>query len=151
MKEICIVVPGKKKIWDKTLKGPVKSKEIYTGSFTRKCIEFAEEFYKNSYCILSAKYGFLDGEEVIEGPYNECFHLKDSHPISKETLQLQIKEGKMDDVDKIIVLGGKYYTEFIKDLFPLKEVFNPLTGLTGIGKMMKKLNDLIEKKIEVAK
>ena len=67
MKEICIVAPGKKKIWDKgPLKGPVKYKEIYAGSFTRKCIEFAEKFYKNSYCILSAKYGFLHGEEVLK-------------------------------------------------------------------------------------
>lgn len=145
MKEICIVAPGKRKIWDKNISDvSVKSRELYRGSFTRKCIVYAEKFYKNSYYILSAKYGFLDPDEVIKGPYAECFHLKRSDPISRGSLGLQIKNKKLDEADKIIILGGKYYTEMIKDLFPKKEIFNPVGGLKGIGTMMSKLNKLLE-------
>ena len=32
----------------------------------------------------------------------------------------------------------------MEDLFPKKEVINPLEGIGGIGKMMKRLNELIK-------
>jgi hypothetical protein len=145
MGELCIVACGKKKIWDKdTSASPAKSKELYTGIFTRKCIEYAEKYYKKSYYILSAKHGFLHPEEIVETPYTECFHLKNTNPITKEALLLQLKSKKLDKCEKIIVLGGNYYTEMMEDLFPKKEVINPLEGIGGIGKMMKKLNELIK-------
>jgi hypothetical protein len=143
MNEFCIVACGKKKIWDKDISaGPVKSKDLYTGIFTRKCIEYAEKYYKKSYYILSAKHGFLHPEETVENPYIECFHLTDTNPITKEALILQIRNKKLDEYEKIIILGGNYYTEMMKDLFPKKEVINPLKGISGIGEMMKKLNEL---------
>ncbi len=145
MNELCIVACGKKKIWDKDSSvGSVKSKNLYTGIFTRKCIEYAEKYHKKSYCILSAKYGFLYPEEIVEEPYTECFHLKNTNPITKEALLLQLKSKKLDECEKIIVLGGNYYTEMMEDLFPKKEVINPLEGIGGIGKMMKRLNELIK-------
>ena len=145
-KELCIVACGKKKIWDKNPNiGPIKSKKMYTGLFTKKCINYAEKFYKNSYCILSAKYGFLYPDEIIKEPYNECFHQKKTNPISKDKLQLQIKSKKINEFDKIIILGGKYYTNLIKDLFPHQDIIYPLDGCKSIGKMMQKLNELQKK------
>lgn len=144
MNVVCIVGCGKRKIWDKDISaGSVKSKNLYTGTFTRKCIEYAEKFHKDSYYILSAKYGFVLPDETIEKPYNQCFHIKKTNPITIDILSSQIENKRLDKFDRIVILGGNYYTEMIKTLFPKKDVFNPLKGGKGIGEMMKKLKELI--------
>ncbi len=148
MKSLCIIACGKGKIWDKNPETcPINAKELYVGSFTKKCIEYAEKYYSDSFCILSAKYGFLFPYESIQSSYNECFHNAESNPINLDELSLQIKNKNLYKYDKIIILGGKYYTEMIRELFKDKEVFNPLDNCKGIGYMMKKLNELIKKRI----
>lgn len=145
MKSLCIIGCGKKKIWDKNSEiSSIKAKEVYTGSFTKKCIEYAEKFYPESFYLLSAKYGLILPDEKIQGPYNECFHHKNSKPITIEEIKIQIIDKKLGNYDKIIIIGGNYYTELIKNLFPKKKVFNPLGECKGIGHMMKKLNGSIE-------
>ncbi|MCZ3367375.1 MULTISPECIES: DUF6884 domain-containing protein [Methanobacterium] len=144
MKSLCIIACGKKKIWDENPeKGPVKAENLYTGSFTRKCMQYAKKADFGSWCILSAKYGFLFPDEVVQGQYSECFHNKTSNPITLENLFLQIKSKELDKYEKITILGGNYYTHMMKKLFSEKEVLNPLNGCKGIGHMMKKLNSLI--------
>jgi len=49
----------------------------------------------------------LQPEEIVSGPYNQCFHSKESKPISKEILKVQIENRNLDKYDKIIILGGK--------------------------------------------
>lgn len=145
MKSLCIIACGKKKIWDKNPEaGPVKAENLYTGSFTRKCMQYAKKADFSSWCILSAKYGFLFPDEVVHGQYSECFHNKTSNPITLENLFLQIKTKELDKYEKITILSGNYYTHMMKKLFSEKEVLNPLNGCKGIGHMMKKLNGLID-------
>ena len=145
MKSLCIIACGKKKIWDKNPKaGPIKAENLYTGPFTTKCIEYAKKADFDSWCILSAKYGFLFPEEVVPGEYSECFHNKTSNPITLKELFLQIKSKKLDKYEKITILGGNYYYDMVKILFSEKEICNPLKGCKGIGHMMKKLNELID-------
>jgi beta-glucosidase/6-phospho-beta-glucosidase/beta-galactosidase len=145
MKSLCIIACGKKKIWDKNpAAGPVKAENLYTGSFTRKCMQYAKKADFSSWCILSAKYGFLFPDEIVHGQYNECFHNKTSNPITLENLFLQIKSKELDKYEKITILSGNYYTHMMKKLFSEKEVINPLNGCKGIGHMMKKLNGLID-------
>lgn len=143
MKSLCIIACGKKKIWDKSPgEGPVKAKNLYTGSFTRKCIEYAKKSDFDLWCILSAKYGFLFPDEIVQGQYNECFHNKLSNSMTLRELSSQIKSKELDRYEKVIILGGKYYTDMMKKLFNEKEVYNPLNDCKGIGYMMKKLNEL---------
>jgi hypothetical protein len=143
MKSLCIISCGKKKIWDENPETvSVKAKNLYIGSFTWKCIEYAKKSGFDSWCILSAKYGFLFPDEIVQGPYNECFHDKSSNPITLKELSLQTKSKGLDRYEKIIILGGNHYTIMIKRLFHEKEVSNPLDGCKGIGHMMKKLNNL---------
>lgn len=145
MKSLCIIACGKKKIWDENPEtGSVKAENLYTGSFTRKCLEYAKRSGSDSWCILSAKYGFLFPEDIVQGPYNECFHNKGSNPMTLDELSLQIKVKELDNYDKISILGGIYYTNMINILFPKKVIYNPLDSCKGIGYMMKKLNDLID-------
>ncbi|MGB9937851.1 MAG: DUF6884 domain-containing protein [Methanobacterium sp.] len=144
MESLCIVPCGKKKIWDKIPNaGPINAKDVYIGPFAKKCKQYAEKFYSESWIIISAKYGFLKPDDIVPDYYDVCFHDKKSNSISIEELKKQIKEKNLDKYDKIIVLGGKYYTEMIKNVFPTKIVINPLNGCKGIGYMMARLNDSI--------
>lgn len=144
MKSFCIVPCGNKKIWSKNPKaGPTKAREVYIGPFAKKCREYAEKYYPSSWCILSAKYGFLLPDDVIPGPYNVSFNNKKTNPISLQDISRQLVKKNIDKYKRIVVLGGKNYAEIAKQIFIGKTVLNPLSGCKGIGYMMGKLNDAI--------
>ena len=144
MKEICIVPCGSKKIWDKNSKaGPTKAREVYIGPFAKKCREYAEKFYSSSWCILSAKYGFLFPDDIISRPYNVSFNKPTKDAVSIEELKKQIPKKKMKGYMKVVILGGKNYVNILKQVFPDKKIHTPLSGCKGIGYMMGMLNDAI--------
>jgi len=144
MRNLCIVPCGSKKIWSKNPKaGPTKARNVYVGPFAKKCREYAEKFYPSSWCILSAKYGFLLPDDVIPGPYNVSFNDRKTNPINLKDLAKQSKKKKFNEYKRIVVLGGKNYVEIAKQVFIGKTVLNPLSGCKGIGYMMGKLNDAI--------
>lgn len=144
MTTLCITPCGTQKIWDKSPnKGPTEAKDVYIGVFAKKCSEYAKKFYPYSWCILSAKHGFLLPDDLVPGPYDVSFKIKNSKPISFEDLYLQIIEKKLDKYDQIVVLGGKSYTQIVQKLFDSKDIYNPLVGCKGIGYMTQKINSLI--------
>ena len=152
MKNLCIVPCGKRKIWDEKPKeneskpvdlGPVEAKCAYTGPFSTKCREYAEKFYPGEWCILSAKYGFVLPEEMISGPYNVSFNDKKTCPITIDELILQVRQKKLDDIENVVVLGGKRYASIAEKAFPGKSVSNPLANCRGLGYMMQKINHAI--------
>jgi len=146
MKTLCIVPCGKRKIWDKIPDaGPQKAKDVYTGPYASKCIQYAQIFHPNSWCILSAKYGFLFPDEIIPGPYEVTFKKKSTRPISKDCLLDQVQDKKLNHFMKIIVLGGKVYCDFIDELFKGKTIIKPLTGKT-LGLAINLLNEAIKKR-----
>jgi len=60
MRTLCVIPCGKTKIWDKKPDaGSTNARDVYIGPFAKKCREYAEKFYSTSWCILSAKHGFL--------------------------------------------------------------------------------------------
>lgn len=146
MKILCIVPCGDRKIWKKNPNaGPTKAKYVYIGPYAKKCIEYAEKFYTSSWCILSAKYGFLFPDEIIEGPYNVSFNNKNTNPISLNELSNQIIEKRLNTFDRVVVLGGKNYVNMVKAVFHQKEIYTPLANCQGIGYMIGKLKDSIQK------
>lgn len=150
MNSLCIIPCGKKKIWDKNPDaGPVEAKDIYIGSFSIKCKEYAEKFYANSWCILSAKYGFLFPTDIIPGSYNVSFNDKKTHPIDAEELIMQIEQKGLNNYERIIVLGGKSYTKMVNDSFKDKIIYNPLSAYKGLGYMMHHLNKSIKEGCEL--
>ena len=145
MKDLCIVTCGKKKIWDKNPDaGPTEAKNVYIGPLSKKAKEYAEKYYSNNWMILSAKYVFIYPNEIIPQNYDVCFNNKNSKTISKNKLKIQAEKKNFDEYDRITVLGGKFYTKLIIDLFPNKEIINPLDGCKGIGFMLKRINDSIK-------
>jgi len=93
MKTLCIASCGKSKIWDKQPHvGPTRAKNVYVGPFSGACGRYAEKFYPGSWCILSAKYGFVFPDELIPESYNVSFNDRRSNPISAVELCKQAQE-----------------------------------------------------------
>jgi len=146
MKTLCVVPCGNKKIWDKNPNaGPTKAKYVYIGPFAKKCREYAMRFYPSSWCILSAKYGFLFPNDIVPGLYNVSFNDRKANPITTKELSAQVKEKELDRYGQIVILGGKNYVEMANRVFSSKEILTPLSNCKGIGYMMGKLNDAIKK------
>lgn len=144
MKILCIVPCGKAKIWDKHPDaGPTKAMDVYIGPFARKCQEYARKYYPNSWFIISAKYGFLKPSDVIPGPYNVSFKYEKSNPINLEELKDQAVQRRLNKFGKIVVLGGRNYSDMMGEVFESKKIDVPLSGCKGIGYMMQKINELI--------
>ncbi len=146
MRVLCIVSCGNRKIWDKNPNaGPQRAKNVYIGPFASKCREYAERFFPSSWVILSAKYGFLFPDDVISGPYNVSFNDKNTDPVTVKELRSQAKDKGLCNYERIVVLGGKNYTQIIKDIFQNREIHDPLIDCKGIGYMMGKLNEAIKR------
>jgi hypothetical protein len=144
MKTLCIIPCGSKKIWDiNPDAGPKMAKEVYIGSFAKKCKQYAETFYPGCWCILSAKYGFLFPDDEVPESYNVTFNDKKTNPISTDKLSEQAKKKGFDQYDNIIVIGGINYTDRISEIFSDKRISTPLKDCKGMGYMMGKLNDAI--------
>ena len=115
MKTLVIVPCGKAKIWNKNLDHKlVKAEDAYTGTFFKINKEFASTFGDN-WIILSAKYGFIFPQIMIEN-YDISFNDKRTNPVSTERLKEQIKIQKLFLNDKIIGLGGKEYRKKFQKL-----------------------------------
>jgi hypothetical protein len=145
MKPLCIIPCGSKKIWDiNPNAGPTKAKDVYIGPFAKKCQQYAETFYSDSWCILSAKHGFLFPDDKVPGPYNVTFNKKATNPIGNEELIKQFQKKGMGQYKKVVVLGGKKYAEMANAVFANSEISTPLKGCKGMGYMMGKMNDAIK-------
>jgi len=144
MKTLCVVTCGTRKIWKKNPNaGPTMAREVYIGPFAHKCREYAEMFHTSSWCILSAKYGFLFPDDIVPGNYNVSFLRKRTIPITTEELSAQVMKKGLDGFSKIVVLAGKCYVERVREVFRGKEIITPLTGYKRIGYMMSALNHAI--------
>ena len=109
MRRLCIVPCGSAKIWDNNPQaGPTKAQYVYTGVFATTCRRYAEAHFDN-WVILSAKYGFLLPDDVMQEPYNVSFIKPSNETISKDRLREQAIAMGLTEYDEITVLGGKHY------------------------------------------
>ena len=144
MKTLCIVPCGKRKIWEKFPDaGPQKAKDVYIGPYASKCNQYAQVFYPESWCIISAKYGLLLPDDIIPETYEVTFKRKRTNPISINELAYQVHEKGLDSYKSIVVLGGKVYCDIIDILFEGKNISKPLYG-SGLGEAIKRLNEAIK-------
>jgi len=145
MKTLCIVPCGKAKIWDKNENaGATKARNVYIGPFATKCREYAEKFFPSSWCILSAKYGFLFPDDIISENYNVSFKHKKTNPINNTKLSEQVSEKELDKYEQLVILGGKEYFAIAEKVFHSKKIVNPLRGCKRNGEMMSKIKKWIK-------
>jgi hypothetical protein len=141
---LIVVACGKAKIWDKDRRaGATRAEEAYVGSpfliNKRYAIKFAARWI-----ILSAKYGYIDPDFLIPGPYNVTFKDPRTKPISIEQLQQQVKSNGLFRFNRIVGLGGSTeYRNIIKaTLGRSGTVQFPTRGLR-IGQAMSRIKKAI--------
>lgn len=82
---------------------------------------------------------------MVSGQYNISFNDIKTNPITLKKLSSQVVEKRLDNFEKIEVLGGKNYVNIIKKVFSEKDICIPLSDCKGIGYMISKLNDAIKR------
>lgn len=151
MKTLCIAQCGHHKIWDDNPNaGPTMAKDAYTGVFAKKTQEYAKHFYPNDWCIISAKYGFLKPDDLIEN-YNVTFKDLKTKPITINELTASAREKNLFDYDELVIVASREYVDRIKTIFPGKLFQTPLNGIVGNGNMMKKLKIAIQTGVPIHK
>jgi hypothetical protein len=139
-KELCLVTPSCRRAWDNGTFKPISAGSAFTGPFSRKCQSYAEKFYPGAWCILDARSGFLFPDEVIRKQHSACLFRPWTEPMGLEDLRAQVRKRKLDQYERIIVMGGRRFIILVEDAFPGKRVKAPLAGVGGIGEMMREMN-----------
>ena len=106
MKKIILISCVKKKLNQKA-----KAKDLYISDLFKKSYRYAQLLKPDNIFILSAKYGLLEPEQVIE-PYDETLNTKSSAEVRewsrKVTIALKEKID-LNNAEVIILAGSKYY------------------------------------------
>jgi hypothetical protein len=129
---------------NKKLQQASKAKDLYISPLFRYNYRYAESLNPDKIFILSAKYGLVDPEDIIE-PYNETLNNKSKKEIKEWAIKvLNDFKGKADvEKDKFVFLAGNNYRMFLTKEIKKYEV--PLKGL-AIGKQLSFLkNSLLDK------
>ena len=109
------------------------AEEMYSESqLFSKTIKYIKNNYNCSYKILSAKYGIISPDTIIE-PYDVTIN----SPLSIDMLY-KIRSS-LDSYDKVIALCGSGYVKIIRGVLPTMCIVEPMKGL-GIGKRLQYLN-----------
>lgn len=116
-----------------------KAKDMYISSFFKKQLEYAKCLKPKNIFILSAKYGVLELDDVIE-PYEKTlnnFSEREKKFWAYKCFK-QLKKKKVDFKEKTVFLAGNNYRKYLMRKF--SDVETPLKGL-GIGEQLKFLKE----------
>jgi hypothetical protein len=137
MKKVILISCVKEK-----LKIQTEAKDLYISDLFKKSYRYAQLLNPDNIFILSAKYGLLEPEQIIE-PYNETLNTKSSDEIKewsrKVTIALKEKID-LDETEVIILAGKKYY----KYLLPYIDNYKLPLGTLSLGPRKSFLKKQIE-------
>jgi cytoplasmic iron level regulating protein YaaA (DUF328/UPF0246 family) len=87
------------------LKTPARAKDLYTSDLFKKSYRYAQLLNPDNIFIISAKYGLLEPEQIIE-PYDETLKNKSLDEIKKWSIDViaRLKEKANLNKDEIIIL-----------------------------------------------
>ena len=119
----------------KKLQHEAKARELYQSPLFKMSFEYASSLKPDRIFILSAKYGLLDPEKVIE-PYNTTLNKMKPADICKWAKIVVEELNKVTDIqnDHFIFLAGERYRKYIIHHIKSREI--PMDGLS-IGKQLK--------------
>lgn len=132
---IGIIPCSKEKIWDiEPHRKRVPAHQAYRSAFHRYARAYALRHCTHS-LIFSAKYGLIELDFVIDGPYDVTFSRKEDPFITNCELKQQAK--RYTHATSIIALCPKAYAEKISMMFSAlpPNVQFPLRGVGGFGAM----------------
>lgn len=137
-----VVVPcGLAKVWDREVgRGATQARDAYTGSPFKVNRKYAER-HADRWVILSAKYGFIDPDFLIPGPYNVTFKRPSPEVVTVQRLREQADALGLRGYRQIIGLGGREYRAILDETFAKERnrLSFPFAGLP-IGKAMQAAN-----------
>lgn len=111
---------------------------MYTGDLFKKSLMYARSLEPNEIYILSAQYGLLGLDDIIE-PYEKTLNgaTKTDQKRWAENVISQMESRRINFNDKAVFLCGKNYRKNIIQKF--KNGVAPLSGM-GIGKQLQFYN-----------
>ena len=136
MKKIVLISCSSKKLLH-----AANAQNIYVSPLFRLNLEYAKKLRPDAIYILSAKYGLLDLNTVIE-PYDITLNNMPSHQVqawAREVLR-QLRECSDLSKDHFVFLAGKRYRQFLAPNLASYEV--PMQGL-AIGKQLQILRERV--------
>ncbi len=113
---------------------PCKASEMYISPLFKKAFEYAKKQAPHKIYILSAKYGLLDIDTVID-PYNETLNTRNSHEckVWAENVVNSLRENCDLQNDEFIFFAGEKYRKHV--ISHINNYTVPLEGLP-IGKQL---------------
>lgn len=126
----------------KKLNHKAKARDLYISPFFKKNLRYARFLNPDKIFILSAKYGLLKLDEVIE-PYDKTLNKMPSKEVKEwaNSVLNQLRKVSNLNEDEFIFLAGNNYRKFL--LPHIKHYEIPMEGLT-IGKQLKWLKERVE-------
>jgi len=111
-----------------------KACDLYISDLFNKSMAYAKSLSPDKIFILSAKYGLLEEEDVIED-YNETLNTKSAPEIKEWSVKVLTSLSQKTDLqtDKFIFLAGEKYRKYLIE--NIRNVCIPLKGLR-IGKQL---------------
>ena len=91
-----------------------RAEDMYQGKIFEAAKDFANT-KKFDYVIISAKYGLLKPDDVIEG-YEKVLQSKEDVEAIRGNVEKELKT-MLSSYDKILVVGGPRYREVLRDLW----------------------------------
>ena len=116
------------------------ARELYSASrWFRGAYEYAKTLNPRKVYILSAKYGLLEEDEIVE-PYEKSLTKEKDAEIRRWSAMVvkQIERNGIDRHERVIFLCGKNYRKYLTRYF--ENSFAPLSHM-GIGKQLAFFNE----------
>ncbi|WP_019063548.1 DUF6884 domain-containing protein [Streptomyces prunicolor] len=132
--ELVVIPCGSRK-----LDHPARAADLYIGSYHRACRKAADALRPDRLLILSARYGLLDLDDVVE-PYDTPHGATDA-----VASQLILEQATLRDIvrlDPVVALGGARHVGLVRSVWP--HALTPLAGTRGMGEQMARLAALRE-------
>ncbi|QDN75090.1 hypothetical protein FNV64_05200 [Streptomyces sp. S1A1-7] len=127
--ELVVIPCGSRKLGRRA-----RAADLYVGSYHRACRRAADALRPDRLLILSARYGLLDLDDVID-PYDTPHGAADAI-----TAQALLKQATVRDIvllDPVVALGGARHVDLVRTIWPLAHT--PLAGTRGMGEQMARL------------
>lgn len=132
--ELVVIPCGSRK-----LNRPARAADMYIGSYHRACRKTADALRPDRILVLSAHYGLLDLDDIIE-PYDTPHGATGA--VTAEVLLEQAARHDILLLDPVVALGGARHVSLVRSLWP--HVRTPLAGTRGMGDQMARLAALRE-------
>lgn len=127
---------------------PAKAIDIYIGILFRQKLIYTKTFYPNAdIYILSAKYGIIPADKVIE-PYDQMVPLREDDFFREWSAMVTEQLKQFNKTQDIVFLGNQHYYKPVDSYF-VGQKHAPLIGLKPgqqLARLMEELNNFQNKK-----